>query len=345
MKGLEPSTFAMARRRSSQLSYIRRVSQHSAAGHGTITSSGGCRRSYGGSPNARHRRHPRPASESIAPCSQTAISKSARPITGEVLAHLHRTNAAGTDAAIARAAEAFETWRDVPAPRRGELIRLLGEELRREKEALGELVTLETGKISQEGLGEVQEMIDICDLAVGLSRQLFGRTIASERPGHRMLETWHPLGPIGVVTAFNFPVAVWSWNSALALVCGDPVVWKPSERTPLTAVACQALFRRAAAAFGDAPGRAARGRDRRRGPRAPARRGSPPAARVGDGLDGHGQGRLATHRRAARPRAARARRQQRHGRRARAPTSTWRCARSSSAPSAPPASAARACAG
>ena len=144
-------------------------------------------------------------------------------------------------------------WRDVPAPRRGELIRLLGEELRREKEALGELVTLETGKISQEGLGEVQEMIDICDLAVGLSRQLFGRTIASERPGHRMLETWHPLGPIGVVTAFNFPVAVWSWNSALALVCGDPVVWKPSERTPLTAVACQALFRRAAAAFGDAP--------------------------------------------------------------------------------------------
>ena len=132
-------------------------------------------------------------------------------------------------------------------------MRLLGEELRREKEALGALVTLETGKIAQEGLGEVQEMIDICDLAVGLSRQLFGRTIASERPGHRMLETWHPLGPVGVVTAFNFPVAVWSWNSALALVCGDPVVWKPSERTPLTALACQSLFLRAAAAFGDAP--------------------------------------------------------------------------------------------
>jgi aldehyde dehydrogenase (NAD+) len=176
------------------------------------------------------------------------------PITGELLAHVSRTDAAGTDAAVASAAEAFETWRDVPAPRRGELVRLLGEELRREKEALGALVTLETGKIAQEGLGEVQEMIDICDLAVGLSRQLFGRTIASERPGHRMLETWHPLGPVGVVTAFNFPVAVWSWNSALALVCGDPVVWKPSERTPLTALACQALFRRAAAVFGDAPG-------------------------------------------------------------------------------------------
>jgi aldehyde dehydrogenase (NAD+) len=175
------------------------------------------------------------------------------PITGELLGSLNRTGAADTDEAVARAAEAFETWRDVPAPRRGELVRLLGEELRREKEALGALVTLETGKIAQEGLGEVQEMIDICDLAVGLSRQLFGRTIASERPGHRMLETWHPLGPIGVVTAFNFPVAVWSWNSALALVCGDPVVWKPSERTPLTALACQALFQRAVAAFGDAP--------------------------------------------------------------------------------------------
>jgi aldehyde dehydrogenase (NAD+) len=175
------------------------------------------------------------------------------PITGEPLAHVYRSNEAATDAAVARAAEAFETWRDVPAPRRGELVRLLGEELRREKEALGALVTLETGKIAQEGLGEVQEMIDICDLAVGLSRQLFGRTIASERPGHRMLETWHPLGPIAVITAFNFPVAVWSWNSALALVCGDPVVWKPSERTPLTAMACHALFRRAAAAFGDAP--------------------------------------------------------------------------------------------
>jgi aldehyde dehydrogenase (NAD+) len=175
------------------------------------------------------------------------------PITGELLARLARSDAAGTDAAVARASAAFEEWRDVPAPRRGELLRLLGEELRREKESLGALVTLETGKIAQEGLGEVQEMIDVCDLAVGLSRQLFGRTIASERPGHRMLETWHPLGPVGVISAFNFPVAVWSWNAALALVCGDPVVWKPSERTPLTALACQSLLRRAAASFGDAP--------------------------------------------------------------------------------------------
>jgi len=137
------------------------------------------------------------------------------PITGETLAHVARMDAAGTDAAIGRAAAAFEHWRDVPAPRRGELARLLGEELRSEKAALGALVTLETGKIAQEGLGEVQEMIDICDLAVGLSRQLFGRTIASERPGHRMLETWHPLGPVGVISAFNFPVAVWS-------SCGAP---------------------------------------------------------------------------------------------------------------------------
>ena len=155
----------------------------------------------------------------------------------------------------------------MPAPRRGELVRLLGEELRREKEALGALVTLEAGKIVQEGLGEVQEMIDICDFAVGLSRQLYGLTIASERPGHRMFETWHPLGPIGVITAFNFPVAVWSWNSALALACGDPVVWKPSSLTPLTALACRSIFERAAERFGDAPGGARRGGGGRRGPR------------------------------------------------------------------------------
>ncbi len=175
------------------------------------------------------------------------------PITGEEIGRVRRTDAAGTDAAIERAAAAFETWRDVPAPRRGELVRLFGEELRREKEALGALVTLEVGKIAQEGLGEVQEMIDICDFAVGLSRQLYGRSIASERPGHRLTETWHPLGPVAVISAFNFPVAVWSWNSALALVCGDPVVWKPSERTPLTAHACTALLRRAADRFGEVP--------------------------------------------------------------------------------------------
>ena len=130
---------------------------------------------------------------------------------------------------------------------------MFGEELRANKEALGRLVTLEAGKILQEGLGEVQEMIDICDFAVGLSRQLYGLTIASERPGHRMMETWHPLGPVGVISAFNFPVAVWAWNAALAVVCGDSVMWKPSEKTPLTAMATQKLFERAVARFGDAP--------------------------------------------------------------------------------------------
>ena len=175
------------------------------------------------------------------------------PIDGAVTARLAMVGAAEVRATVARAAAAFPVWRDTPAPRRGELIRLLGEELRAAKTALGRLVTLEAGKILQEGLGEVQEMIDICDFAVGLSRQLHGLTMATERPGHAMRETWHPLGPIGVITAFNFPVAVWSWNAALALVCGDPVVWKPSEKTPLTALAVQALFRRAAARFGGVP--------------------------------------------------------------------------------------------
>ena len=156
-------------------------------------------------------------------------------------------------AACERASRAFLDWRRVPAPRRGELVRLLGEELRAAKEPLGRLVTLETGKIVQEGLGEVQEMIDICDFAVGLSRQLYGLTIASERPDHRMIEQWHPLGPVLVISAFNFPVAVWAWNAALALVCGDPVVWKPSEKTPLAAAAVMALAGRALARFGDAP--------------------------------------------------------------------------------------------
>jgi aldehyde dehydrogenase (NAD+) len=155
--------------------------------------------------------------------------------------------------AVERASKAFLEWRSVPAPRRGELVRLLGEELRAAKEPLARLVTLETGKIVQEGLGEVQEMIDICDFAVGLSRQLYGLTIASERPDHRMIEQWHPLGPVLVISAFNFPVAVWAWNAGLALVCGDPVVWKPSEKTPLTAAAVMALAASALERFGDAP--------------------------------------------------------------------------------------------
>jgi aldehyde dehydrogenase (NAD+) len=175
------------------------------------------------------------------------------PITGEEIGRVRRAGAAEADAAVGRAVAAFAAWREVPGPSRGELVRLLGEELRREKDALGALVTLEVGKIAQEGLGEVQEMIDICDFAVGLSRQLYGRSIASERPGHRLTETWHPLGPVAVITAFNFPVAVWSWNAALALVCGDPVIWKPSERTPLAALASTALLRRAADRHGEVP--------------------------------------------------------------------------------------------
>ena len=176
------------------------------------------------------------------------------PIDGAKVARIAETPAEDMPAVIARAQQAFKAWRTAPAPRRGELVRLLGEELRAAKEALGALVTLEVGKITSEGQGEVQEMIDICDFAVGLSRQLYGLTIASERPGHRMAETWHPIGPVGVISAFNFPVAVWSWNTALALVCGNPVIWKPSQKTPLTAIACQRIMDRAIARFGDAPG-------------------------------------------------------------------------------------------
>ncbi|MDQ0345914.1 aldehyde dehydrogenase family protein [Ancylobacter vacuolatus] len=175
------------------------------------------------------------------------------PISGEVVAELPEADASDVSRAVERSVAAYEAWRAVPAPRRGELVRLLGEELRAHKAELGRLVTLEAGKIVSEGLGEVQEMIDICDFAVGLSRQLYGLTIASERPGHRMMETWHPVGPVAIITAFNFPVAVWSWNAALALVCGNSVLWKPSEKTPLTALAVQALFERAAHAFGTAP--------------------------------------------------------------------------------------------
>jgi aldehyde dehydrogenase (NAD+) len=176
------------------------------------------------------------------------------PIDGEVLAELAADSESSVDLKMARAQAAFQAWRQLPAPRRGELVRLFGEELRRYKQVLGRLVTIEAGKIRQEGLGEVQEMIDICDFAVGLSRQLYGLTIASERPGHRMMETWHPLGVVGVISAFNFPVAVWAWNAALAYVCGNSVVWKPSEKTPLTALATSSLFRRAVARFGsDAP--------------------------------------------------------------------------------------------
>ncbi|MEE3750806.1 L-piperidine-6-carboxylate dehydrogenase [Mycobacterium intracellulare] len=175
------------------------------------------------------------------------------PITGEVLFTVAPTTPERADATIAQAAQAFSVWRTTPAPVRGALVARLGELLRAHKDELATLVTVEVGKITSEAAGEVQEMIDVCQFAVGLSRQLYGRTIASERPGHRLLETWHPLGVVGVITAFNFPVAVWAWNAALALVCGDPVVWKPSELTPLTALATQALIARAAADVGAPP--------------------------------------------------------------------------------------------
>jgi aldehyde dehydrogenase (NAD+) len=175
------------------------------------------------------------------------------PIDGTRIAALPLHTSADVESMVSRGVAAFNDWKLVPAPRRGELVRLLGEELRLAKSDLGALVTLESGKILQEGLGEVQEMIDICDFAVGLSRQLYGLTMTSERPGHAMRESWHPAGVCAVISAFNFPVAVWCWNAALALVCGDPVIWKPSEKTPLSALATQQIFARAVARFGDAP--------------------------------------------------------------------------------------------
>jgi aldehyde dehydrogenase (NAD+) len=178
----------------------------------------------------------------------TLVARS--PITGGELARVPAHTPEQVGELVGRAQLAFQQWRTVPAPIRGALVRELGELLREHKDDLGALVSIEAGKIRSEGLGEVQEMIDICDLAVGLSRQLFGLTIASERPGHRMMEQWHPLGVVGVISAFNFPVAVWSWNAALAFVCGDPVVWKPSEKTMLTALACQALVAEAARRVG-----------------------------------------------------------------------------------------------
>jgi aldehyde dehydrogenase (NAD+) len=165
------------------------------------------------------------------------------PATGELLAKVEQASEADYNTVVTQATEAFKFWRAMPAPKRGEIVRQLGVALREKKDALGRLVSLEMGKILTEGLGEVQEMIDVCDYAVGLSRTLSGPTLQSERPMHRMMEQWHPLGPVGVITAFNFPVAVWSWNSALAFVCGDPVVWKPSSKTPLCAIACQNIIR------------------------------------------------------------------------------------------------------
>src|SRR6267154_690292 len=176
-----------------------------------------------------------------------AVLESVNPATGGAQGRIRSATRAEYDQRVDAALRRFEEWRMRPAPVRGQVVRRLGELLRELKEPLGELVSLETGKIRAEGLGEVQEMIDICDFAVGLSRQLHGLTIASERPYHRLMEQWHPLGPVGIVTAFNFPVAVWSWNAALAAVCGDVCLWKPSPLTPLCSVAVQALCDRVAA--------------------------------------------------------------------------------------------------
>ncbi|HEV7431429.1 MAG TPA: aldehyde dehydrogenase family protein [Steroidobacteraceae bacterium] len=175
------------------------------------------------------------------------------PIDGSLLTGVPIDDAASIEAKIQAAARAFRDWRAVPAPQRGELVRRFAERVRRDKPALGRLISLESGKILTEGLGEVQEVIDICDFAVGLSRQLYGLTIASERPGHHLLERWHPLGPVGVITAFNFPMAVWAWNAALALVCGNTVVWKPSEKTPLCALALHRILVEVIAEFPAAP--------------------------------------------------------------------------------------------
>ncbi|PZR24500.1 MAG: aldehyde dehydrogenase family protein [Flavobacterium psychrophilum] len=171
------------------------------------------------------------------------VIESYSPVDGTLIAKVKASTKEDYQAAMAKAEEAFKTWRLVPAPKRGEIVRQMGDELRKNKEALGQLVSYEMGKSLQEGLGEVQEMIDICDFAVGLSRQLYGLTMHSERPMHRMYEQWHPFGVVGIISAFNFPVAVWSWNSMLAWVCGDVCIWKPSSKTPLCGIACQNIIR------------------------------------------------------------------------------------------------------
>jgi aldehyde dehydrogenase (NAD+) len=170
------------------------------------------------------------------------IIESYSPADGSLIASVQQATTEDYEQIIEKAQEAFKTWRMIPAPKRGEIVRQMGDALRQYKEPLGKLVSYEMGKIYQEGLGEVQEMIDICDFAVGLSRQLYGLTMHSERSRHRMYEQYHPLGIIGVISAFNFPVAVWSWNAMLALVCGDTVVWKPSSKTPLCAIAVQKIM-------------------------------------------------------------------------------------------------------
>jgi aldehyde dehydrogenase (NAD+) len=191
-----------------------------------------------------------PAGTSAGTSASTQALQVHSPIDGSVLAHVACSTLAQTQTAIDHAHSRFLSWRNVPAPKRGELVRVFGEVVRQHKEPLGRLISLETGKILQEGLGEVQEVVDICEFAVGLSRQLYGLTIASERPDHKLLETWHPVGVVGVISAFNFPMAVFSWNAALALVCGNTLVWKPSEKAPLSALALGGLLLKTAQDLG-----------------------------------------------------------------------------------------------
>lgn len=205
-----------------------------------------------------------PSAEELSELTREAMGRSAKnvelsgatgvtsPITGTTIAHVNWAGRQHVDEAVEKAQKAFRIWRTTPAPARGALVKRFGELLKDHKDDLATLVSLEAGKITSEARGEVQEMIDVCEFAVGLSRQLYGKTMSSERPGHRLMETWHPLGVVGVISAFNFPVAVWSWNTAIALVCGDPVIWKPSESTPLTALASAALLDRAISEL-DAP--------------------------------------------------------------------------------------------
>ena len=268
--------------------------------------------------------------------------RSCRPInpaTGTPLPAVQAASPDEYDRVVDRACEAFRSWRMVPAPRRGEVVRQIGEALRARKADLGLLITLETGKIRTEGEGEVQEMIDMCDFAVGLSRQLYGLTIASERPRHRMIEQWHPLGPIGIITAFNFPAAVWAWNAMIAAVCGDTMVWKPSPRTPLTAVAVQQIVDEVArtndcdGVFQLCAGGEDIGRRMLEDRRLPL-------------ISATGSCRLGRRRRRGRgpsagPVAPRAGRQQRDHHHALAPTSSWPSGRPSSPRSARPASVAR----
>ncbi len=265
--------------------------------------------------------------------------ESLNPATGEPIAAVRLAGEEEYERVAATTVRAFEEWRTWPAPRRGEIVRQLGDELRRHKQELGALVSLEVGKVVSEGLGEVQEMIDMADLAVGMSRQLYGKAMHSERPLHRMYEQWHPLGPVGIITAFNFPVAVWAWNAMVAAVCGDSMVWKPSHQAPLSAIATTRIAQRVLEANGAPPifnliigGRSGVGERLVADPRFPL------ISATGSVKMGKQVGKV--RRRPPRPRRSSSSAATTASSSWTTPTSTWRCGRCSSPPSAPPGSAA-----